>query len=67
MIYVPVSDENGIKPGDLFQIFRAPWIRHHERVDDCELATRRGQAERAVPEIGDFISFQIKHGNLLGK
>jgi hypothetical protein len=56
-----VSDENGIEPGKLFQMLGAPRIGHHKGVDESELTTRRRQAKRAVPEIGDFISLQIKH------
>jgi hypothetical protein len=52
---------------ELLQIFRAARIGHHERVDDRKLAAGRGQAEGAVPEIGDFVALQIKHGNLLSK
>ena len=61
MIAMRVSQENGIQPRHSLQRLRTEGIRHHPRIDQCDLPRGGGQRKRAVAKISNAIALGVEH------
>ncbi len=62
MIAVRVREKNCIELRNLFEGFRAPWVRHDPRINERHLSRRRDERKSAVAKVGDAIAFHVEHG-----